>query len=395
MKFNSLLPSSLSVILIYAAVFPPSSTTQQLDQPPYSFSARAEDAIRAQSGACCIEPLNPGDIVAGLLPAPAGANGCLLGDTQYKIDFPGGARKLVIDLTVSQSVTVYIRRGSPIAIEDGQIRADFSDFRFISSTRVERFSFPSPGRMSNFEPGIPLLQSGSYFIGVSNCGKEATSYTMSAKILDPPDAETINLSGEPVQVGSVPAPEPGFCRIGRSQYLRSTFFTPCGGATLATVIVRADQNVNLYFRKGQPVTEENGIVMYDGLTTSQGKLQLIFVASGTPGTTDFFIAIENCGFATVNYTITSVLITGDPVPVIIESVFFKKKDLYIVGFSLRGATVFIDDQPQQGTEGGRDSNFRDIIIIKKAKKMIARGQTVRITIGRNGCSSVPFVFTRP
>lgn len=409
MKFNNLVASSLSVIMFYGAAFPWNSFAQQPEQMNNSFYARAESeppaivatgASRAQSSGCCTQPLNPGDIVAGVIPAPAVDN-CLLGDTQYKIEFPGGARKLVIDLSMSQSVSqivhVYVRHGSPIAVENGRTQYDFSIFRFISSRRVERFSFPSVGRFNIFDPGIPLLQPGSYFIAVDNCGKDATSYTLSAKILDPPDQESITLSSESVEVGSVPAPEPGFCRIGRTQYFVNTFFAPCGGDTSWYLLVRGDHNVNLYVRKGMPVTEENHIVMYDGLTTSQGKYHEIFVGSSTPGQSVFFIAIENCGVDAVNYTITPALLQGDPTPHFIERVFFENKDLHIVGFGIQGDAVFFDDQPQQATFGGTDSNFRDIIIIKKAKKMIARHQTIGITTKRSGsaCSTPPFIFTRP
>src|SRR6266446_6208085 len=44
-----------------------------------------------------IQPLGAGDIVAGAISAPSRdpstASDCLLGDTQYWINFPGGARK--------------------------------------------------------------------------------------------------------------------------------------------------------------------------------------------------------------------------------------------------------------------------------------------------------------
>ena len=150
--------------------------------------------------------MNPGEIVAGSIPAPAVPNDCLLGVTQYKIEFPGGARKLAIELEGDEDVDLYLRRGSPIAIEQGKILADFKS---DSPQKEERLSAPAltPG----LEPymGAPLLDAGIYLIAVTNCGPGATSYTLTAKILGPPDAERVNLSVNGVEVGSIPATDPG------------------------------------------------------------------------------------------------------------------------------------------------------------------------------------------
>jgi hypothetical protein len=108
----------------------------------------------------------------------------------------------------------------------------------------------------------------------------------------------------------------------------------------------------------------------------------------------FFLAIENCSFDVANYTLIAGEGIADVFPPIIFRAFFEKKDLRIIGFQIHRAKVFFDDQPQEAINGGFDGNF-EVLIIKKAKKKIARHQSVRITTTDFGCSSPPFIFTRP
>lgn len=136
--------------------------------------------------------------------------------------------------------------------------------------------------------------------------------------------------------------------------------------------------------------------MYDRVTESQSKHQEIGISQDTPGTGKFFIAVENCSFQPANYTIVSLLAIADAFPPFIASVSLEGR-LVVIGYSLteRGI-VLLDDQPQPTVYGGTTNDFRDILIVKKAKRKIARHQTVRITIRRDDtCDSLPFIFTRP
>jgi hypothetical protein len=353
----------------------------------------ANDLMHIQDNQLVISPLNPGEMVTGSIPAPAVAGDCLLGNTQYKIEFPGGARKLVIDIDWDgdQAVAVYVRHSSPIAFEGGKILADF---KTSSPLRTKRLSLPQLN--GNFNTGVPLLEPGAYFIAVTNCGPSPTVYTLSAKILDPPDAATVNLTFGAVEVGSIPPPEPGFCRLGRTQYVAVGSFDPCGGAVFIFGTIRADQNVNVYTRKGNPVTEASGIVVYDRVTPSQAKIQPIRTFQNTPGSELYYFAIENCSFDVVNYTVVSSALFGDPNPFFIITAFFDKKDLHVVGhFSGEGAMVVLDGQPQETIFGGRNRDFQEVLIIKKGKKKIARHQTVQVAVKRGICTTAPFLLTRP
>ena len=83
---------------------------------------------------------------------------------------------------------------------------------------------------------------------------------------------------------------------------------------------------------------------------------------------------------------------GDATPPHIAAAFFKKKDLYVAGHFGSSAVLLLDGQPQRTS---REINPPDVLIVKKAKKKIDRGQAVRITVEEFGCGSSPFIFTRP
>jgi hypothetical protein len=394
MKLSGFRWSGPLVFMFLCAVFSPihpkanglGSQTDLFGVPP---AINPRDVIRTQDSQVVIQPLNPGEIVAGSILAPLAdpkAPGeCLLGDTQYMIYFPGGARTLVIELRGNQDVDVYVRRGSPIALEAGKLLADFKS---DSPQNNERLSVPS----ANYSQ---LLEAGTYFIAITNCGPGAADYTVIWSILDPPAAEIVGLVPHGLEVGSVPAPEPGFCRIGPTQYFVFAYLDLCGDAFFWTVSINSDQNVNVYVRRDRPITVENGILMYDRVTESQAKQQQIGISQDTPGTGKFFIAVENCSFQPAGYTITSYAVVADGFPPFITTASLEGRLLVVGYFFTERGIVLLDDQPQPTVYGGMTNDFKDILIVKKAKRKIARHQTVRITIRRDDtCDSLPFTFTR-
>lgn len=353
----------------------------------------ASGAIGTQDPQPVIVSLNSGEIAEGSIPAPAVANDCLLGNTQYRIEFPGGALKLLIELEGNQDIDLYVRRGALIALEEGKI---LSDFKSDSPRTTEKLSLPSFVSNSDFSAGTPLLEPGTYFIAITNCGPGAAGYKLSARIINPPDAETLPIDLSSVEVGSVLAADPGFCKIGRTQYTASAFFNPCSGGFSWIIVIRADQNVKVYVRKNNPVTVENGVVIFDRVSESQAKTQFIQLSEDTPGLGLYFIAIENCSSDVANYTVTPFATIADVFPPLITNAFFKKKNLHVVGhlFS-EGWVVLLDGQPQETIFGGRTGDSQDVLIVKKAKKKIARRQAVRITLKKGECTSSTFLFVRP
>lgn len=353
--------------------------------------------IQSQNGLPAVELINSGDTVTGTIAAPAIAKDCLLGETQYKVEFPGAPRRLIINLSGNQDVNLYVRRGSMVAIEDGKISADFiSD----SISRIMGISIPNfDSRLSDLQ-----FQPGTYFIAITNCGPNAASYNLSVKIIDPPEAGIINFSGF---VGDVPgfpifsnsgvgsvAPEPGFCPIGNTQYsVRSVLaIGPCGGGgNFWSISIRADQKINVYMRKGKPVTEENGIVMYDRVTTSQEKSHSLEVFPQMNENVLVFFAIENCGFDTANYIISAGMGILDAFPpfAIINGADLMKKDLHVFGHTLSGGTVLLDGAPQETIEVSDNH-----LIVRKAKKKIPKRRSILITVKNDCTTSTPFAFVR-
>ena len=392
MKLSDLRWTGLLLLMFWCAVYFATYThagSSKTDLFAKARSVPAREIVHSRDGHIIIEPLNASDVAAGSIVAPSvdpkGPSDCLLGDTQYMINFPGGARKLVIDLKGSQDVDLYVRRGAAIALNERKLLADFiSD----SPQNTERLSVPS----ANYSR---LLEAGTYFIAITNCGPGAADYTVVWSILDPPATETVGLAVHGLEIGSVPAPEPGFCRIGPTQYFVFADLDLCGDAFFWSVGVDSDQNINVYVRKDRPITVENGIVMYDRVTESQAKQQQIGISQDTPGGGKFFIAVENCSFKPANYTIASLAGIADAFPPFITAASLEGR-LVVVGyfFTERGI-VLLDDQPQPTVYGGMTNDFKEILIVKKAKKKIARHQTVHIAIRRDVCDSFPFTFTRP
>jgi hypothetical protein len=278
-------------------------------------------------------------------------------------------------------------------MEPGRILADF---RSASGTRKERVSAPARRGSLDSQPGVPLLESGSYFIAVTNCGPGVASYTLSAQILDPPAVEKVDLTFDSVEVGSIAAPDSDGCRVGRTQYAVPSSFDPCSGALDWVVTIRSDQKVNVYVRKGQPVTLENGIVMADSVTPSPANIQSVRIAQDTPGQSLFFIAVENCSSDVAGYTVAPTASIADFFQPVILSAFIEKKNLHVVGLAFgEAAIISLDGEPEKTKSGGITSDFRELLIAKKGEKKIARHQPVRTTVKRGDCTSVAFLFTRP
>ena len=85
----------------------------------------AREPVNAQANLQLIELLESGKEVTGSVQASTVANDCVLGGKQYKIEIVGGDKKLRVVLGGDSNVDLYIRRGAPVAIEDGEIVSDF------------------------------------------------------------------------------------------------------------------------------------------------------------------------------------------------------------------------------------------------------------------------------
>ena len=396
MKFSGVRLASLVALMLWYALSPVRPHGSDVPGNPVLLAAvdakSTVIAIHNRNTQGALESLNPGDLVAGSIPAPAVPNDCLLGVTQYRIEFPGGPRKLVIDLDGDQDVDLYLRRGSPVAKEGGAILADF---KAASPQKKERLSAPSFTQGRDFLLGVPLLEAGAYFIAVTNCGPDAAAYTLSAKILDPPDVDRVNLTVNGVEVGAVPAANTGLCGLGRTQYVAPASHDSCGSSFFWSIAIRADQAINVYVRQSHPVAVENGVLIYDWMTQAPASSQMIGIALSTQGNAAFFIAVENCSSDAANYTVAPSAGIADSFPPVVVEAFFERKDLHVAGYFFgTGAVVLLDGQPQETAVGEMTSDFHEVLIVRRAKKKIPRNQIVHITVKRSECTSTPFQFFR-
>jgi uncharacterized protein (TIGR03437 family) len=129
-----------------------------------------------------LRPRVPGAVSQTVVPLTSGTpqtgtiNGttttaCVLNTTQYSIPITADARRLQISLSGNQDVDLYARFNNQIGVQSGQLVADYSS---DSGEFVEDLSIT---------PNIlPPLQSGTYFIGVTNCGASAANFTLTATV---------------------------------------------------------------------------------------------------------------------------------------------------------------------------------------------------------------------
>src|SRR5205085_839112 len=148
-----------------------------------------------------------------------------------------------------------------------------------------------------------MFEAGTYFIALANCGSEAADYTIRAKLLTPPDADTAELTPE-TSFGAVPAAAPGSCSLGRTQYRVTVPGSgPCGG-TLLEVFASSNQNINLYARRNQRVVIEGGQIVADVASTSPGNSKRMTLTTGGA----YFIAVSNCSTETANYDLSAGMV---------------------------------------------------------------------------------------
>jgi hypothetical protein len=103
--------------------------------------------------------------------APAPANQCSLGTTQYTIVVPQGASGLTITLTGNQQNDLFVRYGQPVAVSGGQTQFDFQ----ANASGTSQTVTVTP-------TGSPALQTGTYYVAVANCATSTMNYSVTATV---------------------------------------------------------------------------------------------------------------------------------------------------------------------------------------------------------------------
>lgn len=102
--------------------------------------------------------------------------------TQYTIQVPTGSTQLRITLSGTQDVDLYARFGQPVGFANGQV---ISDHRSDSTSNDELLTITSSG--------APPLQTGVYYIAISNCSTSAASFTVTATVSGGTQTSSIEL----------------------------------------------------------------------------------------------------------------------------------------------------------------------------------------------------------
>ena len=338
------------------------------------------------------EQLIPGEPKAGSL-SPANTGTRVLNDIQYTVQYPGGGAKLVLEFRPDYPVNFYVRRNLPVTMEGNRVVYDSGPF--ISG----KSSFPNN----------PPLDAVTYFIAVENYSPRLVNFTVTANLVGPPTADTVDLALpsldilDKLELGSIPMPEPGTCVLGRTQYTISVAdLLYCGWGSGWFVSLRGDQNLNLYVRNGQRVAVEEGRVVADFVSKppeGNGLFSVFGAVSQAPTTRTYFIAVENCNSNAANYSLTFRPQIPDLPSPTINGVFLDKKNLLIRGYFLDpSSTVLFDGEPQKTKYGGQvpgNPFVEDLLIVKKARNKLRRGEAVAISVKLSGCVTQPVQFTRP
>jgi len=103
--------------------------------------------------------------------APAQANQCALGLTQYTIQVPQGGSGLTVTLSGDQQDELLVRYGQPVTVGGGQFQADFQAHASGTSQTV-----------TITPTGSPVLQTGTYFIAVGNCTTSTLNYSVTGTV---------------------------------------------------------------------------------------------------------------------------------------------------------------------------------------------------------------------
>jgi hypothetical protein len=231
------------------------------------------------------------------------ANTCVLSATQYRIQVPGGATQLKVELSGNQDVDLYVRFNQQVTILKGTVGADFKS---DSTGNTESITIaPST---------TPALQQGDYFIAVTNCGPGAASFTVTATVggVGPPPTDTVDLTSGVPQMGSVArAPQSGGCQLGSTQY---RIDVP-SGATQLKIDLSGNQDVDLYARFGQRVGLQGTTPVADHRSQSTtGTESITVTASSSPALRQgaYFIGVTNCGTATATIMVTATVGSAPP-----------------------------------------------------------------------------------
>ncbi|HKP13594.1 MAG TPA: hypothetical protein VJZ91_15845 [Blastocatellia bacterium] len=318
--------------------------------------------------------------------APRSSTDCTFGETQYTLQYPGGATQVKVEISVASQqqaahLGVAARFGQRVTIENGRFFFDFA------GGAAQPLYFPT------FGPH--LFEAGTYFIALRNCGSEQVDFTIRATLLRPTDADTATVTPENA-FGVILAAPPDSCSLSQTQYrVDSPGYNACSGL-FVIVSAQGDQNITLYARRDQRVVIEDGRVVADQAATIPSKIQdFILSARGT-----YYVAVGNCSMGTVNYVVfTGEGVTDPPAPALVNGCRIMREPngtfvLMVFGAGIKeGATVTVGGLTPKKVkfvelEPGSTTSYKTIRLVKK----FCGGLPGNIVVANGGPCDSPQAF---
>lgn len=151
----------------------PSGPAQRL----YLIEYRTDAATISAPSSTRIQPVTPGSTVQAQLPAASGSG--VLSATQYALDVPAGASKLSLAANTTLDANLYVRRNSPVAVQNGHAVYD----AVLTPNAVQsRFDF------SPVDPG-------TWYLAVGNFSSTAGTVSLAVNLETGPAGPQITAAG--------------------------------------------------------------------------------------------------------------------------------------------------------------------------------------------------------
>ncbi|MBI4606232.1 MAG: hypothetical protein HY721_30055 [Planctomycetes bacterium] len=246
---------------------------------PLTYTVRASlaDVVPPSPGT---EPLSPGESKASVA-AGASPSTARLSDLQFTVAVPEDGAKLIVELSSTADLGLYLRHGERVTLEAGRLRFDrSSDFPGTGNEKIVA------GLLST-----PRLEPGTYHVPVASRSPDAAGFTLKATLETAQSQAAIAdlTNGQWVEVrvpgaGGNPAP-----------VLHGTQFRLRVGAGSPGLDVLTNPktagDVDLYVRRGRPVQRLPDGVVADFLAETQRGAESIavFKEDLTPG--DYYVAL--------------------------------------------------------------------------------------------------------
>jgi len=242
--------------------------------------------------------------VTGFVVAPPSFQDGVLGQKQYSVEVPANATMLQVHVFGNEDIRLFARIGQPVTGSGNSFVADYHAANNLTGDQTITIT-PND---TNQTP----LHASTIIFGVVNDGAGALNFTLNATLTTSGNSGGVNVipinSGTTVS-DSIPAATGGVGVLDTNQY---SIVVPAG-ATQLVVSTTSNQNIDLFVRLNQPVTQAGNSFQSDFSSTSSGGNETIVISSFTnpalqAGT--YFIGVVNQSTSTAQFNLTATITGG-------------------------------------------------------------------------------------